>query len=376
MTNRRLLSRTITIGALPLVVTCLLALLVPLAGVADAQGVAGYQLPSQTFTVSGVGSSTQTVSCSAGNVVMSGGFSVSAASVQIVASTPSGSTGWTVTANNNGRTAQTFTITAVCVSSSSATGYAQATNTQSVPQNSQTADIAAPCASGSVVVGGGYAAPDRNILVYHSAPIVRGTVVPNAWDGFVLNQNSSAAESVTVTAVCVSSSLSGYEEQQNQTTLNASSTGSVTASCSKTGNLVLGGSFVVETPTVVLTTAAQPSSQSAWTLAATNTDASNSRLISTIAICAAPAPTVTAINPTSGPARGGTTVSTTGTNFTGATAVMFGTTAATAFTVNSATSITATSPAGTGTVDITVTTPNGTTATSVADQFAYIPPPT
>ena len=83
-------------------------------------------------------------------------------------------------------------------------------------------------------------------------------------------------------------------------------------------------------------------------------------------------PTVTGINPTSGPTTGGTSVAITGTNFTGATAVDFGSTAATSFTVNSATSITATSPAGTGTVDVTVTTSFGTSATSSADQFTYV----
>ncbi|MGC2775495.1 MAG: IPT/TIG domain-containing protein, partial [Bradyrhizobium sp.] len=89
-----------------------------------------------------------------------------------------------------------------------------------------------------------------------------------------------------------------------------------------------------------------------------------------------PAPTVTSISPTSGLAAGGTSVTITGTSFTGATAVNFGATPATGFTVNSATSITATSPAGTGTVDVRVTTAGGTSATSAADQFTYIGPPT
>jgi len=89
-----------------------------------------------------------------------------------------------------------------------------------------------------------------------------------------------------------------------------------------------------------------------------------------------PAPTVTSISPTSGPAGGGTTVVITGTNLSGATAVSFGGTAATGYTVNSATQITATSPAGTGTVDVTVTTVGGTSATSAADQFTYIGAPT
>jgi hypothetical protein len=84
-------------------------------------------------------------------------------------------------------------------------------------------------------------------------------------------------------------------------------------------------------------------------------------------------PTVTAVNPTSGPGGGGTTVTITGTNFTGATAVRFGNANAASFTVNSATSITATSPAGSaGTVDITVTTPGGASSTSPADQYVYL----
>ena len=88
------------------------------------------------------------------------------------------------------------------------------------------------------------------------------------------------------------------------------------------------------------------------------------------------APTVTGISPNSGPAAGGTSVTITGTGFTGATAVNFGATAATGVTVVDDTTITATSPAGTGVVDVTVVTPAGTSATSAADQFTYIAPPT
>ncbi len=81
-----------------------------------------------------------------------------------------------------------------------------------------------------------------------------------------------------------------------------------------------------------------------------------------------PPPTVTSVNPISGPA--GTLVSIVGTSLTGATEVDFGPTPAT-FTVNTATTITATAPAGTDTVDVTVTTPQGTSATSEDDQFTY-----
>jgi hypothetical protein len=87
-------------------------------------------------------------------------------------------------------------------------------------------------------------------------------------------------------------------------------------------------------------------------------------------------PTVTKLKPNKGPEAGGTTVTITGTNFSGATTVKFGSISATSFTVNSATSIIAVSPAGTGMVDVTVSTPSGTSATKLADQFTYVPPPT
>jgi hypothetical protein len=83
------------------------------------------------------------------------------------------------------------------------------------------------------------------------------------------------------------------------------------------------------------------------------------------------APAVTGLNPTSGPAAGGTSVTITGSGFTGTTAVNFGTTAATGFTVVNDTKITATSPAGTGAVDVTVTTPAGTSPTTAADKFTF-----
>jgi len=86
---------------------------------------------------------------------------------------------------------------------------------------------------------------------------------------------------------------------------------------------------------------------------------------------AAAAPTVTGLNPTSGPAAGGTSVMIFGTGFTGATAVKFGTNSATDVTVLSATAVTAISPAGTGTVVVTVTTPAGTSVDPAADQFTY-----
>ena len=88
------------------------------------------------------------------------------------------------------------------------------------------------------------------------------------------------------------------------------------------------------------------------------------------------ATTITLISPVNGPTTGGTSVTITGTNLAGATFVKFGDNSA-PITANTATSITTTSPAGSpGTVDITVVTAGGTSATSSADQFTYVAPPT
>jgi hypothetical protein len=106
-----------------------------------------------------------------------------------------------------------------------------------------------------------------------------------------------------------------------------------------------------------------------------NIQANSSPVIVTWSGTPPAAPTVSNVNPATGPASGGTPVTVTGTNFAAGDTVAFGGSAATGVTVNSATSITATSPAGSGTVDVTVTGPGGTSATSSADKFTYGPPP-
>jgi hypothetical protein len=83
-------------------------------------------------------------------------------------------------------------------------------------------------------------------------------------------------------------------------------------------------------------------------------------------------PTVTNVNPASGPTTGGTSVVITGTNFSGVSAVNFGATAATTFTVDSANQITATAPAhAAGAVDVTVTAAGGTSSNTAADDYTY-----
>ena len=95
-----------------------------------------------------------------------------------------------------------------------------------------------------------------------------------------------------------------------------------------------------------------------------------------------PAPTITAISPTSGTTLGGTAITITGTNFTGATSVKVDGVAATSVVVLSATSITARTPAAKSTTSfgnigaksVTVTTPKGTA--TKANGFIYVALPT
>ena len=84
-------------------------------------------------------------------------------------------------------------------------------------------------------------------------------------------------------------------------------------------------------------------------------------------------PSVTGLSPSSGSTAGGTAVTVSGSNFASSSTVNFGASAATGVTVVSPNQIDAVSPPGSaGTVDVTVTTPAGTSATSSADQFAYV----
>ncbi len=83
-------------------------------------------------------------------------------------------------------------------------------------------------------------------------------------------------------------------------------------------------------------------------------------------------PQVTAVQPSSGSAAGGTQVTITGANLLGATQVYFGQNPASSFQIVSATSITATSPPGSpGFVDVQVETSLGTSSAGGSDGFVY-----
>jgi|GEM_PF-823195 len=85
-------------------------------------------------------------------------------------------------------------------------------------------------------------------------------------------------------------------------------------------------------------------------------------------------PDITSLNPSSGPAAGGTVVQINGFGFTGTTGaagVMFGAANATSYTVNSNTLITAVAPPGSGSVRVRVVNNSQTSPDTAADDFTY-----
>jgi hypothetical protein len=96
--------------------------------------------------------------------------------------------------------------------------------------------------------------------------------------------------------------------------------------------------------------------------------------IFTYAAAPIPPPTVTGVNPNSGPEAGGTSVTITGTNLDNATQVDFRDALATNVVVVNGTTITCTTPPGVGAAFVDVTTPSGTDR--LDNAFTYIAPPT
>ena len=345
---------------------------------AQAQGVSGYtEVTGAAVTVPGFTSATGSATCPAGDVVLSGGYTLVGGNMVIDTSAPLGANGaissttWTVTGFDNGDGQGTFTPYAICGGSSIA-GYSEASKAQSVNAGSL-AQLTETCPAGSVITGGGFAAGSTAPVIDESDPTSSSNVSSTTWTVFVDNSGSRTAQSVTTYVVCVSNTISGYSEQLAQ----SSTAGVVSATC-PSGSLVIGGGVFapgppntsVDAPVAQNAAGASVVSNTSWSVDAASTGGG---VIGSIAICAAPVPTVNSLKPSNGPAAGGNTIAIVGSNFTGATAVNFGSTPATSFSVVSSGQINAVVPAGSGAIDVTVTTPGGTSPTVSGDIYKYVP---
>jgi hypothetical protein len=364
------------LGLMP-ALACALAVAFGLGGgVAGAQGVTGYSEPSASMNVPIGTTQTLTATCPAGDVVVGGGYQTNDATlVSVLQSQPSGDGAWEIQVQNaNTNSTAPAAVTAVCVAGP-LPGYSQQPASTMALPGQQGASVAASCPTGTEVVGGGFSNPFA-VAEVSSLPEVNSTIENTTWTS-VVNNNYDGGSTIAVTAICASTSLSGYSEPVTNAPVTTSTT--VSQAC-PSGEVVLGGGFGGAQGTI---TSDQPTlggavSNNTWSVDVLN-PAVEGASVTSVAVCADLAPTVTAVSPLSGPAGGGTSVTITGTNLTGATGVDFGTTASSSFTVDSATQITATVPAGSGTVDVTVSAPGGTSVTSAADQFTYaavVPAPT
>ncbi|MCL5289261.1 MAG: IPT/TIG domain-containing protein [Acidobacteria bacterium] len=137
---------------------------------------------------------------------------------------------------------------------------------------------------------------------------------------------------------------------------------------------VPAASITIQSPTQILATTPAHAPGTVDVMV-TNVDGQSGTLTGAFTFNLGPAPTITSVAPTSGPASGGTSVVITGTNFQSGAAVSFGAFAAANVTVSSATQITAVTAAGSaGVVDVTVTNTDGQSGV-LSNGFDFLPAP-
>jgi len=195
------------------------AVLLANASAASAAGVSGYNVVQGSATNITPGQTvTATVSCAAGQDVLSGGVSAHSPMTFIQSSYPTGSSTWSVTMTDTGIETYTehFTPYAVCVNASSVPGIHQAENPGVAvgPDTYYGEDNAAAdayCNNGEVVVGGGVHSADTHTFLTISHP----TNDEQAWDVFVhLTVHADAPSTFDVYSVCIpSADVSSYSIQ-------------------------------------------------------------------------------------------------------------------------------------------------------------------
>ena len=223
--------------------------------------------------------------------------------------------------------------------------------------------------SGATVKFGGTSA--TNVAVASSTSITAKTpghtagavtvVVTNS-DG----QNGTLNNGYTYTnpAPTVTSILPSTGTVSGGTPVTITGTGFLAGAAVSLGGAAATGVNVVSSTSITATTAAHAAG--AVSVVVTNSDAQNGTLSNgyTYVAVTAPPPTVTSLNPNSGPTAGGNGLTITGTGFQAGATVSFGGTAATGVTVASSMSIVATAPAhAAGAVDVVITNPDGQSAT-------------
>ena len=281
----------------------------------------------------------------------------------------------------NGTTGLSFTITQPSVAAVTLTGAAF---TDSLPSGLSVATpngLAGSCGggtitavpgSGSVTLSGGTVAAGSSCTFSVN---VTGTTAGSKNNSVTLSStnggtgNTSNASLTVVPPPTVTSVSPNSGPTAGGTSVTITGTTFTGASSVTFGGTAAASFSVVNATTITATVPAG----AAGTASVIVTTPSGSNAANTLYSWVA-SPTVTSVDPGSGPTAGGNTVTITGTSFTGATAVAFAGTAASSFTVVNATTITATVPSGAaGSASVIVTTPGGSNAANTLYSYAASP---
>ena len=156
------------------------------------------------------------------------------------------------------------------------------------------------------------------------------------------------------------------------TTVTISGTGFAAGATVKFGNTAATNVNVLGSTTITAVTPARTSGS--VNVVVTNPGGQSATSTSGYTYTGTAAPTVTGVNPTSGPTAGGTSITISGTGFAAGATVTVGGSAATGVIVNNSTGITATTPAhAAGAVDVVVTNSSGQSGTKTS-AFTYTAP--
>jgi hypothetical protein len=156
------------------------------------------------------------------------------------------------------------------------------------------------------------------------------------------------------------------------TTVTISGTGFAVGATVSFGGTAATNVNVVGSTTITAVTPAHASG--AVNVVVTNPGGQSATSTNGYSYAATAAPTVSGVNPTSGPTAGGTSITVSGTGFAAGATVTLGGTAATNVVVSNSTTITATTPAhAAGTVDVVVTNSNGQSGGKLG-AFTYTAP--
>jgi hypothetical protein len=216
----------------------------------------------------------RTVTCPAGSVVVSGGFSHQSG-IRIWESMKDGN-GWRVYGTNSQASARSLTITATCLFNSGGSS-SQVSTKQNVTPNDFTR-ITATCPSGSLVTGAGWSIGNNTaVQVYHSNKL------DNGWQMYVNNPSGDNPQ-VTLYAVCLSG-VSGITTQEvnPDNVVPANNTANAQKLC-PAGTFVTGGGFVLDKELTLFNTTKE---LNGWINYAANTTGSEKRF-DTYAVCYKP----------------------------------------------------------------------------------------